>query len=174
MPRLCLKVLGQKILVSPSHCSGPWSQLCLVGWTGVKSQCCASALQGQGMCAVPQLSPELLSCSGREARSLCPAGCVPGRAGDSNAGTGFCPCLVTPQSLQCQGCPGHGRQRLPAGRSRDELIVYPQHREREALPGSGQDLALPQPSALRSWAEHSGAASSQEFVCSFCSSCDPR
>lgn len=115
------------------------SLLCLVGWTGVK-KCCACALQGQGMCAVPQLSPELL-CEGGEVSV---------------------PCRTCPWQGRGQQCwdmilsmPGHPtvpgvsraqQAELPAGRSGDELIVYPQHREQEALPGSGQDLALPQPS----------------------------
>lgn len=121
-----------------SHCPGPWSQLCLGGWTGAKGHCCLSPLQGQGVCAVPQLSPELLSFS-------------------AEGGEGSVPCRICPCQGRGQQCwdmilsipghttvpgvpgavrafPGHSRQKLPAGRNRDELILYSQHREQEGLP----------------------------------------
>lgn len=70
MPRLCLEALRQQILASPSLCPGHWSQLCLVGWTGVKGQCCISPARPGNSCCAPAVSraPELL-CRGR--RGLC-------------------------------------------------------------------------------------------------------
>lgn len=140
-----------------SHCPGPWSQLCLGGWTGAKGHCCLSPLQGQGVCAVPQLSPELLSFSAEGGE-----GSVPCR---------ICPCqgrgqqcwdmiLVTPQSLECQG--QSGLSQGTAGRSSQlaetgmSLSCTHSTGNRRVCPRCRWDLALPQASALQSWAGLAG------------------
>lgn len=97
---------------------------------------CLSPARPGDVCCAPAVSraPELL-CRGR--RGLCALQDV------SLVGWGW-PCwdvvlsipghTTVPGVLGGSGlAQGHSRQRLPAGRSRDELMVYPQHREQEGL-----------------------------------------
>lgn len=149
-----MKALGQQILASPSHCPGPRFLFCLVGWTGAKGQCCVSPLQGQGMCAVPQLSPELLSCSAEGGEVSVPCRTCPWQNEDGHAGTWFCPYLVPPQSLGCWG--GQGLPKGTAGRGSQlaeaEMSSWYTHStgNRRVCTGSRQDLALLWAPALQS------------------------